>query len=137
MLTLFTYRRGLAGLLAITAALGCASPRDALEEITGRPDLGAAAAPSDGPGAQAEDAAALAGPDVLGATGADAPMPAVDAPGATPEAGAGCATGFHLCGTSCQNDREPAHCGVACEPCPGIQGGTATCDGTRCGVVCP
>jgi hypothetical protein len=48
-----------------------------------------------------------------------------------------CQPGAHKCGTACVSNNDPANCGKACVPCPAPSGGTATCDGTKCGVECP
>ena len=46
-----------------------------------------------------------------------------------------CKTGFHRCGGVCvSNDVE--HCGPSCSVCPTDPHGTATCDGTSCGITC-
>lgn len=48
-----------------------------------------------------------------------------------------CAARLHLCGSMCSSDFSVATCGGNCLPCPIPDGATgATCDGTRCGVVC-
>lgn len=85
----------------------------------------------------------------VGADGAviDAPMGTHDAPvpetpprdvaRPKPSDWGACEAGFHRCGDVCRSDISPSHCGIACEPCPGIRGGEATCDGSKCGVACP
>lgn len=63
-----------------------------------------------------------------------------EGPGVQPEDPAtdpGCQAGFHRCNGVCKDSRDPAHCGFACEPCPGIKGGDPTCDGRKCDVKCP
>ena len=61
-----------------------------------------------------------------------------DGPPPTPDpVTATCPEGFHLCGTECADNKSPETCGVSCQACATITGGTATCDGTRCGVSCP
>src|SRR5687767_15518266 len=77
-----------------------------------------------------------------GGGSADVPLAATDGPastadGATPEGDPGCPPGHHLCDTTCVDGRSPLTCGRACDPCPGVTGGEATCDGFRCGVWCP
>ena len=59
---------------------------------------------------------------------------APDAPGAVPDAA--CPPGRHWCTTGCVDDRSPMSCGMSCEACPMIEGGTATCDGRQCGGSC-
>jgi hypothetical protein len=68
--------------------------------------------------------------------GLDAPQAGLDAgsPGSDPA----CAAGSHQCpGGGCVSSMSPDHCGVSCSPCPGVAGGSPTCDGTRCGASCP
>lgn len=48
-----------------------------------------------------------------------------------------CAPGTHPCDNRCVDDKAVATCGTSCEACPAIRGGTATCDGMKCGVACP
>lgn len=48
-----------------------------------------------------------------------------------------CGPGTHSCGEQCFSNYEIASCGTSCEPCPVPTGGTASCDGTACGGVCP
>jgi hypothetical protein len=69
----------------------------------------------------------------------DAAPPAADGPAVPPPdaAPAGCNPGFHPCGAVCVDSRAPATCGNSCEPCPAPTGGSATCDGIKCGVTCP
>jgi hypothetical protein len=55
---------------------------------------------------------------------------------AIPDPALSCSSGTHLCGTRCVDNRLPENCGVSCEPCAGIQGGIATCDGMKCDVSC-
>jgi hypothetical protein len=49
----------------------------------------------------------------------------------------GCEPGFHKCDNTCRDSKQVETCGMACAPCPQIEGGTTTCDGSRCGVRCP
>jgi hypothetical protein len=48
-----------------------------------------------------------------------------------------CDPGFHRCGAVCVDNLSPLTCSSSCEPCPGLAGGRATCDGIKCGVACP
>lgn len=48
-----------------------------------------------------------------------------------------CGAGMHACNGVCVSDRDVATCGTRCEPCPQPDGSVATCDGTRCGLICP
>ena len=48
----------------------------------------------------------------------------------------GCPSGQHSCNGACVDNLAIEHCGVSCEPCPTVTGGTATCNGT-CGITCP
>jgi hypothetical protein len=57
-------------------------------------------------------------------------------PSTTPAAGA-CEPGFHACDGTCVNSADVKHCGIACDPCPQIQGGETSCDGQSCKVRCP
>jgi hypothetical protein len=47
---------------------------------------------------------------------------------------------YHNCGgtgpVNCVNDLSPDTCGDLCTPCPGRPNGSASCDGTNCGVTC-
>jgi hypothetical protein len=53
------------------------------------------------------------------------------------DAGA-CLPGENACpGLGCVDSKSPEHCGGSCSPCPSIPGGTATCDGNKCGIACP
>ena len=61
---------------------------------------------------------------------------APDAPGTSAE-DANCPAGTHVCGGICVSSQDPQHCGNACQPCPGLGGGSSTCDGFKCGVMCP
>ena len=47
-----------------------------------------------------------------------------------------CKTGFHTCGGSCVSSSSPSSCGTSCNACPTDPAGTATCDGTACGLTC-
>jgi hypothetical protein len=69
---------------------------------------------------------------------------AADRPGPSGSGGApavanseGCDPGFHKCDGVCVDGKLTANCGAACDPCPAITGGEATCDGAKCGVSCP
>jgi hypothetical protein len=55
----------------------------------------------------------------------------------SPATGTGCDPGFHKCDGVCKDSKQTTNCGFACDPCPEIQGGVATCDGARCGIQCP
>jgi hypothetical protein len=56
----------------------------------------------------------------------------------TPDAEPDCPTGTHRCATGCVDNKSPSSCGpIACDSCPDIKGGTASCDGTKCGASCP
>jgi hypothetical protein len=109
--------------LGLAALVGgaCAAPRDEKpgnDVNVGRPDAGRS------------DVMML--PDI-------APQPGPEpAPGPEPTASpAACDPGFHSCGGVCKSDMQITNCGVACDPCPQIQGGETTCDGKTCGVKCP
>lgn len=47
-----------------------------------------------------------------------------------------CGAGMHSCDGRCVSDRSPLSCGTSCTPCEAPAGGTATCDGIRCGGEC-
>jgi hypothetical protein len=48
-----------------------------------------------------------------------------------------CATGFHVCSTSCVSDHDPDPCGDSCSPCAAAPDhATVTCDGESCGYAC-
>ncbi|MCR9164963.1 MAG: hypothetical protein ACE37F_30530 [Nannocystaceae bacterium] len=47
-----------------------------------------------------------------------------------------CEAGSHACDGVCVADDDPAHCGQACDACPSVEGGVATCEASVCGVVC-
>lgn len=48
----------------------------------------------------------------------------------------GCASGTHACSGACVSTMSPFACGSSCTPCPTDPHGTATCDGSACGLVC-
>ncbi len=48
-----------------------------------------------------------------------------------------CSPGEHVCNGVCVLNTAIATCGNRCEPCPEPDGGIATCDGMRCGLICP
>ncbi len=58
--------------------------------------------------------------------------------GMTCQSGAcACASGSHNCGGTCANNTNPSNCGTACgSPCATPTNGSATCDGTSCGIAC-
>jgi hypothetical protein len=129
------HRLSLSLVLAVVAlgVSGCADPRST------RPDTGVAAARPEAGTDVGTNAIAIdvgkdvpVAPDVPGST----PGPGDDT-GAPPAIDSGCPAGLHACAGRCVDDRAVATCGVACEPCPAITGGEATCDGSRCGVTCP
>ncbi len=47
-----------------------------------------------------------------------------------------CAAGSHDCAGTCAMDTSIASCGTRCALCPSDPHGTATCDGTSCGITC-
>lgn len=49
-----------------------------------------------------------------------------------------CATGDHLCSGTCSSSSSTSSCGSLCTACstPPSGEGTATCDGTSCGITC-
>ena len=47
-----------------------------------------------------------------------------------------CADGYHLCDNTCVSNDSVDSCGSSCAPCPTDPNGTATCDGTSCGIDC-
>src|SRR4051812_45399524 len=47
-----------------------------------------------------------------------------------------CGAGMHACNGVCVSNGDVSHCGELCTPCPGPDGGLATCDGSKCGIVC-
>jgi hypothetical protein len=47
-----------------------------------------------------------------------------------------CPTGQHPCNGTCASDLDPATCGSRCDACPAPPNGSATCDGSACGVKC-
>jgi hypothetical protein len=57
--------------------------------------------------------------------------------GNSPAGGPGCDPGLHRCSGVCVDNNQVIHCGTACEACPTVSGGQATCDGVKCGVSCP
>jgi hypothetical protein len=64
---------------------------------------------------------------------------ATDAPVADPNEAPGlmCPAGQHACSGKCVDNTSVDSCGSACDACPTVTGGKATCDGTKCGVECP
>jgi hypothetical protein len=111
-----SYARTGAVLVVLIAAAGCPSPRS--EDLPSNPerkDAGAEAGRTDGPGS--------------GGAGEDAPVQLPPDPA--------CPAGQHTCAGKCTDDRSPMTCGRGCDPCPNIEGGTATCDGIKCAIECP
>jgi hypothetical protein len=104
-------------LCASLVAVACANPRDdpGGSNIvgTGRDGGGGGAGGGGGP--------------------ADGPAP----PGGDGGGSITCAPGSHVCGSDCVDDRSTQGCGMSCQPCPAIKGGTPSCDGTICGGACP
>jgi hypothetical protein len=47
-----------------------------------------------------------------------------------------CPTGTHDCSGNCVDSSSPMTCGTSCRACATPSGGTATCDGTSCGIRC-
>jgi hypothetical protein len=44
--------------------------------------------------------------------------------------------GQHLCGQTCVDSTSVASCGASCVPCADPDNGSATCNGTTCGIAC-
>jgi hypothetical protein len=109
-----------AAVLLIVVAAGCQQPRNT--PITG-PDPA-----SQGSGS---DAAAVVG-SASGDGGAVDPNGSIN-----PDENGRCPQGRHICSGKCLSNVAPGSCGGACEACPTIMGGTATCDGQKCGLACP
>ncbi|MBI5544626.1 MAG: choice-of-anchor D domain-containing protein, partial [Deltaproteobacteria bacterium] len=65
--------------------------------------------------------------DVACALGCDA---------ATGSCKTGCDSGKHVCNGACVDSSSLATCGTSCTPCPTDAHGTATCNGTQCGMQC-
>ena len=117
---------GLITIIAVGLMGGCRAPRDAPTDVD-RMD-GQAAGPAGGTPDSGADGAAGSG--LADASGGLADL------GTAPQDPA-CAPGKHTCGGTCVDNKSPMSCGSACEPCPGVTGGTPTCDGVKCGVTCP
>jgi hypothetical protein len=49
---------------------------------------------------------------------------------------AACPANEHICGLVCEPDSSLDTCGDACDPCPSVPNGTATCNGAACGASC-
>ncbi|MBE2253874.1 MAG: hypothetical protein IAE78_30370, partial [Myxococcus sp.] len=47
-----------------------------------------------------------------------------------------CPMGTHACGMTCAPNTSVASCGMSCVPCTAPTNGSATCDGTSCGIAC-
>ena len=47
-----------------------------------------------------------------------------------------CPSGAHDCGGTCVSNASPNSCGMSCATCPTPPNGSATCDGTSCGISC-
>ena len=127
-------------LLAAGVLSACLGARD--EDLPGPAGMQpAAGARSTGPAAGGAGGTNVAGSGPGGTAGgtpsaADGPAPMV-AP-MPPLPTGDCPAGFHRCDNTCASNTSITSCGSACnEPCPTIQDGTATCDGTRCGISCP
>ena len=91
----------------------------------------------DAPGAKQGECVQAPNPSRPDAGKTDVPVSPAEPDAGQPVTGEGCATGFHKCEGTCKDSRLPAHCGSACDPCPTVIGGTATCDGIKCGSECP
>jgi hypothetical protein len=79
-------------------------------------------------------------PPRLGPAGAVDARPAApaDGPAGTVPRDPRCPEGQHMCEQGgCVDNTSYRTCGLGCTECPGITGGTATCDGVTCGVSCP
>ena len=107
----------------------CAQPRS-----TPPPASSPARAPGSAMG-EGGMSAAQPGPGPMGPS----PTPPPDMGSSTePSSNVSCPAGMHACGGECVDSASPEHCGVACDqPCPAPVGGTATCDGFKCGTACP
>ena len=88
----------------------------------GRPGSGGLTGPNGSGGLGGQGASDMGG----GATGGSAG-------GAS---GQSCPDGQHRCAGNCVEDKSPDHCGSSCDPCTPPSGGTATCDGSKCGFAC-
>ncbi len=103
----------------VMLAMGCTSARSVIPTM-----------PVDTPDADITDVGAGAvdaGHDGSGGGGVDA---------ATKDTGTTCGANAHACGGQCVSNADVAHCAQSCSPCVAPKGGTATCDGTRCGFTC-
>ena len=47
-----------------------------------------------------------------------------------------CPSGQHACGQQCVSDTAVTSCGASCRSCPSTANGTATCNGSMCGLTC-
>lgn len=47
-----------------------------------------------------------------------------------------CPSGTHDCSGNCVDNMSSMTCGTSCSACPTPSGGTATCDGSSCGIRC-
>lgn len=47
-----------------------------------------------------------------------------------------CGAGMHACNGVCVSNNSVQTCGSMCTPCPQPAGSLATCDGTKCGLIC-
>ena len=142
-------------LIVVLASLGCVDPRDEpLSKDGGQPAVEAGVAspdaledgrsspadavhplPSDAESGPREDAGS-ASPSVDAAC----PPPSIPCQGGCLPAGevcGGCPAGMHVCAGQCVSDQSVESCGSSCAPCAVPANGSATCDGTTCGVSCP
>ncbi len=105
----------LAGVAAGLLAVACIDPRSTPPEPgempTGKTDAGAGG-----------------GGNMRGAS---------DGPPAGDAQTTACEPGFHVCGGKCVDSTSANSCGVACEPCASVQGGTPFCMAGKCAVTCP
>jgi hypothetical protein len=106
--------------VAVALVAACPSPRS---EDTGSP----AVERLDGPSGGRSD----------GAPGPSAESDGPSAADGSEGTGDTCTSGFHVCRGVCVQNSSVENCGVACEPCPTIEGGAAVCDGVKCSVTCP
>jgi hypothetical protein len=83
------------------------------------------------------DAAVDVGEPADADAGASDAVPEAGMPEVAPEVPT-CPANQHLCPVGCVMNDSPQTCGTSCSPClDPANGGTATCDGTKCDGTCP
>ena len=117
-------------LSVVVVAVACARPRQG-------PSLARNDAAAGNGGRPAGGGDGGRGTGGAGGESQDAPDPEPASPDGPTTNDPTCGPGKHRCLADCVDNTDVKFCGIGCSACPEIKGGTATCDGTKCGVACP